>query len=58
MDIVHKIRAQSKEKPTHIICTTNIISQLSHIIYTGQRCSVFNSAAIMKIQMGEISKLG
>jgi hypothetical protein len=49
------IYANSKE--TNSLYSTNIETQLSHIIYTGQTCFL-TSAAIMGVQMGQMSKLG
>jgi hypothetical protein len=37
---------------------TNIKTQFSQLIYTGQSCSFFTSAAIMGVQTGEMSNLG
>jgi hypothetical protein len=37
---------------------TNIRTQFSHIICTGCSCSFLASAAVVGVQMGEISKLG
>jgi hypothetical protein len=37
---------------------SDIKTQFSHILYTGESCSFLISAAIMGGQMGEISKLG
>jgi hypothetical protein len=58
--IVVKIRvlSQKKSSPKRQILSMVPTSQLSHIIYTGWSCSFLTSAAIMGVQMGEISKLG
>jgi hypothetical protein len=37
---------------------TNIKTQFSHIIYTGWSCSFLTSAAIMGVQVREMSELG
>jgi hypothetical protein len=42
----------------HSLYGTNIETQFSHIMYTGQGCSFLTSDVIMGAQMGEMSKLG
>jgi hypothetical protein len=51
-----KIEANAKE--TNSLYSTNIKTQLSHIIYTGRSCSFLTSAALIGVHMGEMSKMG
>jgi hypothetical protein len=44
-------------KETNYLYDTNIKTQFSHIIHTGWSCS-FLTAAIVRVQMGEVPKLG
>jgi hypothetical protein len=52
------IRIEVITEETNSLYSTNIKTQLSLIIYTGQSCSFVSSAVIIGVQMGEMSKLG
>jgi hypothetical protein len=45
-------------RETNSLYSTNIKIQLSYLICTERSCSFLTSAAIMGVQMGEMSKLG
>jgi hypothetical protein len=58
---VYKIGGFSEYKPslkTNSLYITNIKTRLSLINYTGRTYSFLTSAAITRVQMGEMSKLG
>jgi hypothetical protein len=43
---------------TNSLHSTNIKTQISHIIYTGMSCSFQTSAWTKEVQLGEMAKLG
>jgi hypothetical protein len=51
------IRKEVITRETNSLYGTNIKTQFSHIIYPGRSCSFLISAAIMKVQFGEMSKM-
>jgi hypothetical protein len=52
------VRIDVITKDTNSLYGTNLKTQFSHIIDAEQSCSFLTSAAIMEVQVGEMSKLG
>jgi hypothetical protein len=52
------MRIEVITEETNSLYGTNIKTKFSHIIYTGQNCSFLTSAAVMAVQMVEMSELG